>query len=80
MRRERPSSTRAGEEMETQLTITDFARLAGLKPATIRQFRWRGIIPAPDGYLERVPWWRPETVETWLATRRTSGRPAAVSE
>lgn len=68
-------ATKASEGMDTMLTTADFARLAGLKPDTIRVFRKRGVIPAPDGYLERTPYWFAATVENWIANRKAGGRP-----
>src|SRR5215472_7755181 len=53
------------------------AALLGVKPATIRQYRYRGILPAPDGTISRGPFWWPATIERWRATqRRGPGQPA----
>jgi hypothetical protein len=58
-----------------QLTTTDVASLAGVTVASIRQYRLRGAIPPPDGYLGTTPWWQRATIETWLAERPKRGRP-----
>jgi hypothetical protein len=59
-----------------QLTTTDVASLAGVTVASIRQYRLRGSIPLPDGYLGTTPWWQRATIETWLAERPKRGRPS----
>jgi len=63
--------------MTEQLTMSDIAALAGVKVATITKHRVRGRFPDPDGHLGPVPWWRRETVDAWLASRRGVGRPRA---
>lgn len=67
----------ASGDVITLIGIDEFARLAGVKPSTIRQFRWRGVLPEPAGYVQRSPYWRPETVAVWIANRRRpeDGRP-----
>ena len=62
--------------MPDQLTTEDVARLAGVEVATIRTYRLRGAIPAPDGYVGRTPWWWAKTITRWLAERPSRGRPA----
>lgn len=57
------------------LTTEDVANMVGVKVNTIRQYRLRGVFPAPDGHVGRTPWWKPETVTAWQATRRPGGRP-----
>jgi|SRR5215472_11903792 len=53
------------------------AALLGVKPATIRQYRYRGILPTPDGTISRGPFWWPATIERWQANqRRGPGQPA----
>jgi predicted DNA-binding transcriptional regulator AlpA len=59
-----------------QLTISEVAKLVGVSNQSIRAYRVRGTIPAPDGYLGRTPWWERSTIETWLAERPKRGRPA----
>jgi hypothetical protein len=71
------ASSAASGDMLTLIGIDDFASMAGVKPNTIRQFRWRGILPPPDGFVQRSPYWLPETVALWIANRRRAedGRP-----
>ena len=57
------------------LTTDDVARLAGVKPSSIRRYRTRDSIPEPDRYVGRTPVWRRETVEQWLRDRPKPGRP-----
>ena len=58
-----------------QLTTADVARLAGITPESVRTYLRRRTIPAPDGHLGVTPWWRPATIEAWLASRPKRGRP-----
>jgi predicted DNA-binding transcriptional regulator AlpA len=57
------------------LTIDDMARLAGVKRRSIDQYRTRGTIPEPDGYVGRTPWWSRDTAVRWIAERPGRGRP-----
>lgn len=56
-----------------RLTNADAAALAGVAPSTWRDYVARGRAPAPDGRLGRTPWWRPDTITTWLETRPGQG-------
>lgn len=56
--------------IEDVLTTEDVAKIAGVRPGTVRQHIQRGVMPEPDGYLGRTPWWKRKTIEHWLATRR----------
>lgn len=53
------------------LTQPDIARLLDVKEATVRTWRWRGVLPPPDGYLRRIPYWQTSTIEAWA---RETGR------
>lgn len=58
--------------MTTQLLDIDgAARATGLRPASIRQYLWRGTFPAPDVRLGRSPGWFEETIAAWMAARTT---------
>lgn len=57
------------------LTITDVAERVGVKRQTIDAYRLRGLMPEPDGYLGKSPWWRAKTIDRWNATRNQLGRP-----
>jgi hypothetical protein len=52
-----------------RLTIGDVARLLDVKPSTVRAYKTRGQMPAPDGRLGRTPWWRTETITAWRSLR-----------
>jgi len=58
--------------MPEQLTTEQVAALAGITPASLREYRRRGAVPGPDGYLGRTPWWHPATIKAWLASRSRS--------
>lgn len=59
-----------------QLTSAEVAALAGITTDSFYRARMRGSAPEPDGMLGATPWWRPETITEWLATRRGPGRPS----
>ncbi len=69
--------TRWETAMTDQLTTDQAAALAGISPASWREYRRRGTVPGPDGYVGRTPWWSSATIEGWIASRRTRGRPRA---
>jgi len=51
------------------LDIQGFADRAGLKPATIRQYKWLGKLPNPDVTVGGNPAWTVATVDHWIAER-----------
>jgi hypothetical protein len=55
------------------MTVEDIAETLGVQVGSVRQYLTRGEAPAPDGYLGRTPWWRPETVDAWLTSRPGQG-------
>lgn len=55
--------------------IAQVAELAGVKVPTIYQHRKRGTMPEPDARLGGVPVWKRRTIEKWIATRPSGGRP-----
>lgn len=52
----------------TLYEYADLSRLSGIDAATIRVWKARGKLPAPDFVVGQSPAWKPETVEAWLAT------------
>jgi hypothetical protein len=56
-----------------QLTTADVATVLGVTPATVRSYAARGVMPKPDGYLGRTPWWYPNTICEWQAKRPGRG-------
>lgn len=57
------------------LTTQDVAKLAHVKTSSIRQYRQRGVIPEPSGYLGHTPYWHASVITEWLRVRRGVGRP-----
>jgi predicted DNA-binding transcriptional regulator AlpA len=52
------------------LTITEFAKRAGLSPNTLKSYSHiPGRIPEPDAVVGRIQGWLPETVDEWIAKR-----------
>jgi hypothetical protein len=62
------------DSMTDRLTTTDAAALIGVTPASWRKYVSDGRAPKPDGYLGRTPWWWPETVQQWQASRPGQGK------
>lgn len=57
------------------LTMAEAAVIADMPYDSFRRYRVRGVVPEPDGYVGRTPWWRRETIEKWAAVRpRRGGR------
>lgn len=65
-----------------QWTVGKVATFLGVSPASVRKYRVRdGSFPPPDGVLERTPWWRPETIRAWQASRPgRTGRPRKIEQ
>ena len=61
------------------LTIADVAKLAGVKPASIKRYHQTGRMPPPDCTFSLVPVWKRATIDAWLPARRRRGRPRASS-
>jgi hypothetical protein len=65
---------------EERWTTAECARYLGITPATWRHYYARhqpkfNPAPPPDGrYDRRTPWWWPETVMAWHASRTGTGR------
>lgn len=53
----------------THLTTEDVAARLGVTPSTVRAYNARQQMPAPTGHVGRTPYWAPEDIEPWLATR-----------
>ena len=72
---------------DQKITTTTAARLAGVAASTWRSWQARGRphpepAPPPDGWFElRIPWWREETITSWVDRRRArTGSPADMEE
>lgn len=61
-------------EPDRQLDTSAVARLAGIKPESLRRQRVRGVVPEPDGYLGTTPWWWESTIRVWLRARPARGQ------
>lgn len=51
------------------LSIEQVAKLAGVRPATIRAYRTRRQMPPPVARYGQSPVWRTETITAWLASQ-----------
>ncbi len=64
-----------------RLFLTDIAALAGVSYDTIKGYHRRGECNFPPPEPDRIagqpgrtrPWWKPETIQAWLASRPGSG-------
>lgn len=52
------------------LTTKDIAEKSGLSLNTLKKYRSKDTLPKPDHYFNRTPVWKPDTVDTWVHTRR----------
>lgn len=71
---------RPAPEREALLDVAGVAARLGVRPATVAQWRFRGVAPAPDVELAGSPGWYVSTVDQWAAAtgrRRTSSRRSA---
>jgi predicted DNA-binding transcriptional regulator AlpA len=53
------------------LTRTDIANLTGLKINTIDKYQRRNTLPEPEQYIGRTPVWKKQTIDEWIAFRKT---------
>jgi hypothetical protein len=58
---------------DNMLTSDEAAARVGVTAASWRSYVARGDGPKPDGHLGRTPWWKPETVDAWKASRPGQG-------
>lgn len=56
-----------------QLAAADVAARLGISAESWRSYVSTGYGPPPDGRLGRTPWWKPETVDAWNASRPGQG-------
>lgn len=55
-------------------SYADIARYTGVRPATLRSYRHRGLMPAPDIHPSAdQPRWYPDTIIVWHAARPGRG-------
>ncbi len=59
---------------EIYLDVPAVARLIGVRPSTIHQYRLRGTIPPADLVIGRSPAWRKSTIAEWMASRLRPGQ------
>lgn len=48
------------------LSIADLANLLDTTPGAIRTRKWRHHLPPPDGTIGNSPYWRRDTITTYL--------------
>ncbi len=56
------------------LDVEAVAAIMGMKPATVRQKRWRQTIPPEDGMVAGHPYWWPATIAAWTKNAPAAGR------
>jgi hypothetical protein len=54
--------------MPRLLSTAEVAEVAGLAESSVRTYRTRGQLPAPDATIGNTPGWLPETIKPWAAT------------
>lgn len=54
-------------------TLADLARLTGIRPGTLRQWKLRGKLPEPAQKFGQSALWSGPAVEAWLASRPRPG-------
>lgn len=59
--------------MTEQWSYADVARHLNVTPATVRKYAALGMLPDPDGKVAQSPWWWPDTIRTWHASRPGRG-------
>ncbi|MEU8413902.1 helix-turn-helix domain-containing protein [Amycolatopsis japonica] len=57
---------------EAPWTVVEVARRLGVTEATVRSYRWRGVLP-PASYIGRTPVWDPSIIEEWIRSRPGRG-------
>lgn len=53
------------EQEEVFLTVSDIAKLTGLRRSTITSYKARGLMPQPDKQYGRTPLWSEQTIHHW---------------
>lgn len=56
--------------MQFGYDIVGLAEHLGVKPATIRTYRYRGLLPDPDMMIGQSPYWLNATIHAWKQTRQ----------
>lgn len=62
--------------MSKPLTYADLSSKTGVPEGTLRQWKRRGILPAPTATFGASPVWDPQAVEGWLDESLLSPAPA----
>jgi len=57
-----------GADSPVYLSMVEVAELCGLAEQSIRVYRSRGKLPAPDVMIGKTPGWLPETIEEYRKT------------
>lgn len=62
-------TTSRGTDPVKLLSRPEVAERIGVKPDTLNTYK----LPPPDGYVGRLPGWKPETIDKWNAARPGRG-------
>lgn len=65
------------DEMADMLTQQDVATRLGVAVGTVKQWRRRDIFPDPDLTIDRTPYWKPATVDSWTGRPQRGGNTRA---
>ena len=60
--------------MKNHYTVTEIARLYGVKKGTITAYKARGLMPPPDIQVGRTPVWKLSTLIAWRIPPATTER------
>lgn len=61
---------------DRQLSLGEFATLAGAQPQSFHNYHAQGRLPEPDGKIGRTHWWWASTARRWLRERPYAHRKA----
>jgi predicted site-specific integrase-resolvase len=54
-------------------TYKQLGAATGIRLGTLRQWVYKGKMPAPDLHIGRAAVWSPESIEPWLSSKPTIG-------
>lgn len=64
------------EAAEGPVDLAGVAAMCGLTYRTVLVYRHQGLLPEPDGYVARSPWWHAASIRAWNESRPVPSRQA----